>query len=110
MCSLQVNTGTWRSYYNQMLIWPIADPEWEITTGNSVSWSGEIYCRETDMVGTESDSCRISQCKYKTFNNVFVSSNLSTYSDQIGSSDLNEWGVKLIDGSTIDVWDKNPLP
>ncbi len=41
-----------------------ADYKWANTTGNAISYSGELHNKENDMPGTEPDKCEFTECQF----------------------------------------------
>lgn len=84
------------------------DPIWYNKYASYMQWAGEIEGLQTDLFGTDSDKCEISACSYR---NIFDTMLIGTQATQLGvasSSNSNEWGVEIVNDSTINIWDKLP--
>jgi hypothetical protein len=105
-------TGGWTFYDNGLEWFPWPDqPEWVNETGNSVQWSGEIYGRETDMPGTANNPCTLDVCFYKRYAEVqWEEAGFFNPGIEIGGSDLSEWYINPLSQSTVEIYDKKPLP
>lgn len=106
-CSVDPSTGTVTLYYDDVPSWTHSDSGWVGNTGTSVSCTGELYTRESDMPGTYSSPSIITNCEYKLSGGAFQSTNFAGP----GSDDFQEWYITVDqNGTRVKIWDVNPLP
>jgi hypothetical protein len=85
------------------------DLSWVLPLGNSVSCTGEVYPRESDMPGVWSNRCISRYIGYRPVGGQGYS-NINFTTNDIGSDDPSEFGLELKDyGGTVEIWDNNPL-
>ena len=84
-----------------------SDPVWNGNLGNQVQWKAEVLHAESDMSGTVSDPCFLTDCATRTDGGQFVAYNL--LQTQYGSHDPNEWWFRITQ-DTLYVWDVVPIP
>jgi hypothetical protein len=70
-------------------------------------WGSEILNFEDDMAGISSNKCAITSCGYKENGDANYRNPNITSSD-IYSDDINEWGIEVVNGTAMNIWDRNP--
>ena len=80
--------------------------------GTKYSYGGEIKGLETDMVGTSSDPCIITDCGYSVITSSgweYRKTNFKLRTIKYwNKDDTTEWMIKAIDSNTVHIWDVNP--
>lgn len=108
---LDVNNGKWY-FSDNGLEWAVTEsiPEWTGVTGNYVQWTGEIYCRETDMPGTNTSRCTLDMCNYICrWDSTWRSPQFLETGSEVRTSDPAEWRINVKSQETIEIWDKVPF-
>jgi hypothetical protein len=107
---LNQQNGKWFYWYDNVCFdTSIADPVWQTTLGSAVRWGGEVLGLESDMPGTFSNPCRITECQYRPAGGDYHDANFNLSRGWL-KTDTTEWMVKMVDDVSVDVWDVNPLP
>ncbi len=106
-CELNKATGKWIFYYDGTEWYDFQDDYWKDNTGTHVAWTGEIYNKEDDMPGTNSDKCNFTACQYRVSGGAYQNAGL--VAADVTSDDANEWGAQWVSGTAFNIWDKKPL-
>ncbi len=103
------STRWWRFFVDGSVLDSLGpDPVWEATYGESARYGGEVYGLESDMAGTQSDPCTISDCQLKRNGQSYQYTTFNSGSVKRDTTDGNEWWIWYPDDVTLRVYDKNP--
>jgi hypothetical protein len=107
-CDLDKAAGKW-SYKQDGTEWKnFQDNAWKAMKGTSVQWTGEIFNKEDDMVGTAGDKCAFTECQYCVDGKAYQDAGL--VAADVQSDDNSEWGAEFVSATAFNIWDKKPLP
>jgi len=106
-CKLNLATGTWQFYDDGVCWYTYSDGAWINSPGDGIGWTGEICNFEDDLAGTVGNKCTVTSCGYKE-NGDANYRNPNIASSDIYSDDINEWGIEVVSGTAVNIWDKNP--
>jgi hypothetical protein len=100
-------TGRWEFRYDGAVFHEFTGPAWKGKSGSTAAYIAEILHRKSQMVGTASDPCRFSECRYR------VASEAAFRDAGLADGDLKgavagEWANRRVDGTTVEVWDEAP--
>ena len=104
--SLNTTTGNWTALFDSAAWDSYENVGWK-KTGSWGVWQVEIYNKEDDLAGTNSNRCTYSNCSYKLQGGSWTDAGF--VDADMFSKDANEWGVNRTSGTAFDVWDKDPI-
>lgn len=106
-CLLDNATGKWSFSYDGTVWENFTDAKWKAATGDNVQWNGEIYNKEDDMPGTDTDKCNLTECQLRIDGKDFADADLAD--KHVNSDDSSEWGAERVSKTAFNIWDKKPL-
>ncbi len=98
--------GTWRYEYDGILWHQWTHNGWKNETGTHYQWSGEIWHKENQMVGTADAKCDFTACQYASSYGVFQDADIAI--GDLHTDDPNEWGIERTGATAFNIWDKKP--
>jgi len=102
---LNQNNGRWTFFFNTVQR-TYTNAGWANNSGRTVQYVGEIYDRNSQLVGTAGSRCRFSRCQYKVVGGGLINAGL--VAGNLNSSNRAEWDYNFVNATTIEVWDVNP--
>jgi hypothetical protein len=104
---LDVSDGTWHCSDDGSEWKTINVPQWANVTGTAVQWTGEAYCFETRLPGTDSYRCVFDQCYYDSRYN---SSKSASFNDPGAmAKSTHPYGRnRVISDWEMEIWDTRP--
>jgi len=100
-------TGDCYAWYDSLPAGHFNVPFWAENIANAIEFQGEVYQTESRMPGTAGNRCVFSACSYRPHGGGgthWVDAGIGT----VHSTDVAKFGVNLVSGTSIEVWDKRP--
>jgi hypothetical protein len=116
VCEIDPGDGHMVYAFDADTVYDTLSAYWAGRSTRWASWEGEIDGRETDMPGTVSDPCEFLDCAYLLndgtgfYNQANFGSTDKIFVTPQSGERPDEWGIWYDrGGSTIKIWDVNPL-